>query len=84
MAKGRTTRNGYGWKHQQERARMKRLVDAGQAFCARCGQWIEPGTPWDLGHPDRTERTVYSGAEHRRCNRATATHRKQRFWSRNW
>ena len=29
--------------------------------CARCGELIEPGTPWDLGHVDGTERKVYSG-----------------------
>ena len=42
--------------------------------CAR-GELIEPGTPWDLGHVDGTDRKVYSGPEHRRCNRQTAIHR---------
>ncbi len=41
--------------------------------CARCGEFIEPGTPRSLGHVDGTERTVYSGPEHRRCNRQTGS-----------
>jgi len=82
MAKGRTTLNGYGWKHQQARARVKRLVDAGQAFRARCGGYIVPGEPFDLDHtPDRAG---YLGPSHRRCNRQTSLHRKQKYWSRNW
>jgi hypothetical protein len=82
MAKGRTTLNGYGWKHQQARERAKRLVDAGRAFCARCGGYIVPGEPFDLDHsPDRS---YYLGPSHRRCNRQTSLHRKQKYWSRNW
>jgi len=44
---------------------------------------IEPGTPWDLGHTDGTNYELYSGPEHRRCNRATETHKRRR-WSRHW
>jgi hypothetical protein len=47
------------------------MVEAGIARCARCGELIARGEPWDLGHIDGTERMVYSGPEHRRCNRAT-------------
>jgi hypothetical protein len=59
------------------------MVEAGVVRCARCDELIEPGEPWDLGHVDGTERTIYSGPEHRRCNRATAKHRRCR-WSRQW
>jgi hypothetical protein len=46
--------------------------------CARAAaRSSNPELPWDLGHVDGTERTVYSGPEHRRCNRQTATHRAQ-------
>jgi len=58
------------------------MVEAGLVRCARCSELIEPNEPWDLGHVDGTERTVYSGAEHRRCNRAPAGYRKKRRWSR--
>jgi hypothetical protein len=44
------------------------MVAAGMVRCARCADLIQPGEPWDLGHVDGTERTVYSGPEHRRCN----------------
>ena len=40
------------------------MVNAGMVRCARCGEQIEPGTPWDLAHVDGTERKVYSGPEH--------------------
>ena len=66
----------YGWRHQQVRERM-RQVDAGLAVCARCGKPIVPGTPWDLGHVDG-DPTQYQGAEHRRCNRQSSTHRATR------
>lgn len=73
---GDTTRKGYGWRHQQLRARYAPLVAAGQIACARCGKLIPPGTPWDLGHRDDSGKREYSGPEHRACNRATAGRRK--------
>jgi hypothetical protein len=89
MAKqAKTASRGYGSKHQTERARVKReLVDPGLAYCWRCGGWIDPSQPWDLGHDDH-DRTLYRGPEHRgrECpaggNRATYHRRttKQRRW----
>jgi hypothetical protein len=70
--RGRTTaERGYGWQHQRARTRAKRLVDAGQARCARCGRWIDPLLPWDLDHHDR-DRRFYIGVSHRSCNRAAS------------
>lgn len=43
---GRTTRGGWGWKHQQERAKVKRFVDTGAARCVRCGGVIQPRSRW--------------------------------------
>jgi hypothetical protein len=67
----------YGWRHQQVRERMRRMVEAGGAACARCGRPILPGEPWDAGHVDG-DPNVYSGPEHRSCNRASAAHAAQR------
>jgi hypothetical protein len=44
---------------------------------------IAPGEPWDLGYLDGTERKLYSGHEHRRCNRQTTYHRLRKV-SRRW
>ncbi|MGE3140566.1 MAG: hypothetical protein AB7I08_02770 [Thermoleophilia bacterium] len=73
-ARESTTARGYGWVHQQVRARWAVSVATGRVCCARCGLPIEPGEPWDLGHDDH-DRTRYSGPEHRACNRATAGRR---------
>jgi hypothetical protein len=64
-------RRGYGWPHEQERARWKPLVDRGEVDCWRCGGWIPPGSDWQLGHDDN-DRTRYRGAEHKRCNLGAA------------
>jgi len=77
---GSTTARGYGAAHQRERAKWKRSVDAGEVNCSRCGQWIQPGAPWDLGHAD--DRTAYTGPECRRCNRADGGRRRHRKPSR--
>jgi hypothetical protein len=66
-----TASRGYGHRHQQLRRQLAVQVAAGGVTCARCGELIRPGDPWDLGHDDH-DRTHYSGPEHRRCNRATA------------
>ena len=68
-----TTERGYGNEHQRLRKVWAPHVERGEVRCARCGRLIQPGTPWDLGHDDN-DRSVYSGPEHRRCNRRTAAH----------
>jgi hypothetical protein len=81
---------GYGAAHRTLRANVARLVESGQADCARCRQPIWPGEPWDLGHTD--DRTGYTGPEHRRCNRlagakkgaAVTNQTRRRGWSREW
>jgi hypothetical protein len=65
-AKTREAR-GYGAAHRTLRAQVARVVDVGQAACARCGGPILPGEPFDLDHgPDRSS---YLGPSHQRCNR---------------
>ena len=71
---GETTARGYGWHHQRIRSGWAPLVAGGQVCCLRCGELIQPGTPWDLGHSD-FDRSQYTGPEHRRCNRAAAARR---------
>jgi hypothetical protein len=72
---GSTTARGYGTHHQKLRARWALKVDRGKVYCARCGGWIMPGTPWDLGHVDG-DKKKYSGPEHAACNRSTAGRRR--------
>lgn len=64
---GTTGQRGYGLRHKQVRASWVPKVDAGVVDCARCGERIEPGRPWDLGHTE--DRSGYTGPEHRTCNR---------------
>ena len=83
----KTTARGYGWQHQQLRKRWQRFVDAGEAYCARCGGWIPPGSLSDLGHDD-FDRSSYQGPEHSRCNRRAPRLKRrarvQRRFSRVW
>jgi len=65
-----TTARGYGWTHRRDRAGWAPVVQAGAVRCRRCGDLIEPGQAWDLGHND--ERTS-AAPEHRgKCNRWAA------------
>jgi hypothetical protein len=79
---GRTFRNGYTGKHRVLRNKIKQAMDLGQVFaCWRCGEPIQPGQPWELGHDD-VDRSIWRGPEHRgrECpaggNRATAGRRQ--------
>jgi hypothetical protein len=58
---------GYGAAHRKLRAGVARVVEAGEAVCARCGRPIRAGEDWDLDHS--TDRTGYLGPSHRSCNR---------------
>lgn len=81
MTTGSTTRGGWGWPHQQERARIKPTVDAGNGYCTEpvclyADRWIDPSEPWDLAH-DR-DNGGYHGPAHAKCNRSEgATYRNQ-------
>ncbi len=66
--RGSTAQRGYGGPHARLRAQWKPRVDAGQAWCVKCGSWIQPGTPWDLDHTD--DRAGWRGPAHRGCNRS--------------
>ena len=83
MTKLSPEQRGYGQAHRTRRRAIAPMVKAGIVRCARCGEPIEPGTPWDLGHVDGTEWKIYSGPEHRRCNRQTTYHRLRKV-SRRW
>jgi len=62
---------GYGPAHRMRRRMLATRVEAGLEYCARCGERILEGEPWDLGHDDY-DRRLYLGPEHRRCNRSAA------------
>ena len=55
---------GYGRAHEAERRRWKRVVEAGEAFCTRCGLPVTGA--FHLDHSD--DRTEYLGVAHPSCN----------------
>lgn len=71
----------YSYAHRQLRKHFAAVVEAGQAHCWRCGTWLDPRQPWDLGHDDR-DKEVWRGPECRPCNRGTAAARGNRSRSR--
>ena len=82
-AHGRGPERGYGREHRELRKRFGLVVAVGAAVCARCGRFIDPREPSDLGHDD-LDRSRYTGPKHRRCNRATAGRARRRIASRAW
>lgn len=78
---GTTTDRGYGWPHQQERARWQQHMDlhgptrCQSTACKRPEQLVDPAD-WHLGHtPDRT---AYTGPEHPGCNTSEGASRGNR------
>lgn len=69
--RGSSGARGYGADHQGARGCVVAAVEAGAVpVCWRCGETIEPGEAWDLGHDETGARR---GPEHRsRCNRRAA------------
>ncbi len=65
--RGTRQQRGYNRHHDTLRRRWAPRVDRGLVDCARCGERIHPGQPWDLGHTD--DRTAWTGPEHVTCNR---------------
>lgn len=72
----------YPREHDLEREAWVPAVASGLVECRRGASClapkllIDPDEPWDLGHPDAAC-PAPKAPEHRRCNRATATHKAQ-------
>lgn len=69
--RGKTSERGYGTRHQKLRKAWEVRVATGLVVCPRCGETIDPGAAWDLGHDDH-DRSRYTGPEHASCNRRAA------------
>lgn len=67
-ARGTTAARGYGTEHRALRAKWAAIIKIRAVPCARCGNLIERGAPFDLGHSD--DRQAYRGPEHPGCNRS--------------
>jgi hypothetical protein len=52
--------------HKAMRRRLDPVVQSGTVPCARCGELIEPGSPWQLDHRD--DGRGWLGPSHQRCN----------------
>lgn len=72
----RTADRGYGARHQKLRKTLNQFVATGNCKCVRCGELIAANEHWDLGHDDH-DRSLYTGPEHVKCNRATAGRNKR-------
>lgn len=75
-ARGTTTQRGYGHEHQELRKQWAPTVARGGVICRKCGDTIQPGTTWHLGHTD--DRTAWTGPEHDGCNLSDAGRRSHR------
>ena len=87
MPRKRSSRDGYGWHHQQTRKQL--LPYAWGNPCARCGKVMLPGQDIELDHTD--DRSGYLGFSCKSCNRAAgarkvnaARRNKQDPRSRDW
>jgi hypothetical protein len=69
--RGTRQQRGYDRDYDRTRRKLEPIVKAGRAKCWRCGNPIQTGTRWNLGHDD-TDRTIIRGAEHERCNLSAA------------
>jgi hypothetical protein len=66
LMKASTDAKRYGNSHRRERSAWAGRVAHGTTPCARCGETIVPGDPWDLDHlADGSRRP-----SHASCNRA--------------
>lgn len=69
-ARGQRQARGYDKRHYAKRKRLAPLVATGTVRCWRCGEYIQQGQAWDLGHDDH-DRSKHRGPEHAGpCNRA--------------
>lgn len=72
----------YGHGHQELRRRWEFRVAKGDVPCGRCGELLEPGAAFDLGHEDENRRLRFpeirgKWPEHVRCNRRVVAHLKE-------
>lgn len=85
--RGTRQQRGYGVAHFRLKAKVGRVVEAGDARCVFCRLPIVPGSKWHLDHtPDRLG---YRGPAHPGCNvrdanRRRAAKTRRRGGSRLW
>lgn len=72
-ARGSREARGYDHAHREQRKQWAPKVATGTVHCAKCGDTIQPGTTWHLGHTD--DRSTWTGPEHARCNLSDAGRR---------
>lgn len=69
-ARGSREARGYDAAHRNLRQALALQVATGTVRCARCHEYIKPGTAWHLDHTD--DRSGYLGASCARCNLSAA------------
>lgn len=75
-ARGSRQQRGYDTDHDRLRRTWLPRVATGKVACPKCGETIQRGEPWDLGHTDA--RTEWTGPEHVTCNRSEAGRKAHR------